>query len=275
MRAISSIERSLAEPGRIPPFRRNEFGFTLGGPVTLPGIYRGRDRTFFFGQYQGFRQVLGTTQVLSVPTQAERQGVDTTAFPGDTLYVPVNPQVAPILAAYPMPNDPQGSFGPRTYATSSKVSTDTNQFSLRIDHRISDQGQLFARFNLDNTTGPLTNPDQSAIDPSFAISFHDHQRNAGAELHAHRIAALHFRDLARLHSQHAALSFSQSHPARHDVRRQSLRAFQLGFRDRDGRFTETSFSSGRTFIYVRGTHTLKFGAEMRFNRDTRRLCSEP
>ena len=70
-------ERSLANPGRIPPFRRNEFGFALGGPVTLPGIYQGRDRTFFFGQYQGFRQVLGATEVLSVPTQAERQGQDT------------------------------------------------------------------------------------------------------------------------------------------------------------------------------------------------------
>ena len=77
-----------------------------------------------------------------------------------------------------MPNDPQGPFGPRTYATSSKVATDTNQFSLRIDHRISDQGQLFVRFNLNNVNGPLTNPDQAAIDPSFAILFHDHQRNA-------------------------------------------------------------------------------------------------
>ena len=75
-------ERSLADPGRIPPFRRNEFGFALGGPVTLPGIYHGRDRTFFFGQYQGFRQVLGTTEVLSVPTQAERQGQDTHGVSG-------------------------------------------------------------------------------------------------------------------------------------------------------------------------------------------------
>ena len=52
-------------PGRIPPFRRNEFGFTNGGPVVLPHIYDGRGKTFYFGQYQGFRQVLGTTQVLS------------------------------------------------------------------------------------------------------------------------------------------------------------------------------------------------------------------
>src|ERR1700730_13401522 len=53
---------------RIPPFARNEFGFTIGGPVVLPHIYDGHDRTYFFGEYQGFRQVLGTTQVIPVPT---------------------------------------------------------------------------------------------------------------------------------------------------------------------------------------------------------------
>ena len=46
---------------RIPPFVRNEFGFANGGPVVLPGIYNGRGRTHYFGEYQGFRQVLGTT----------------------------------------------------------------------------------------------------------------------------------------------------------------------------------------------------------------------
>src|SRR5246127_2267423 len=45
---------SIAEPGRIPPFRRNEFGLTNGGPVVLPHLYDGRDRTFYFVQYQGF-----------------------------------------------------------------------------------------------------------------------------------------------------------------------------------------------------------------------------
>ena len=66
---------------RIPPFVRNEFGFTNGGPVVLPGIYDGRNRTFYFGEYQGFRQVLGTTQVIPVPTVDERKGIDTTAYP--------------------------------------------------------------------------------------------------------------------------------------------------------------------------------------------------
>src|ERR1035441_5242506 len=45
-------------PGRIPPFRRNEFGLTNGGPVFIPHLYDGRERTFYFTEYQGFRQVL-------------------------------------------------------------------------------------------------------------------------------------------------------------------------------------------------------------------------
>src|SRR5438477_567586 len=129
---------------RIPPFVRNEFGFTNGGPVVLPGIYNGRSRTFYFGEYQGFRQVLGTTQVIPVPTQAERQGIDSQTFPGDTLTVPVNAVVLPILNQYPLPNQPTGAFGDRTYATSSKIVTRTDQFSVRVDHMISGKASLLA-----------------------------------------------------------------------------------------------------------------------------------
>ncbi|MBV9480432.1 MAG: hypothetical protein JO249_06740, partial [Acidobacteria bacterium] len=163
---------------RIPPFLRNEFGVTVGGPVALPPIYDGRRRTYFFGEYQGFRQVLGTTQVFPVPTVAERRGLDTTAFPGDTLKVPVNPAVAPILAAYPLPNNPRGAYGARTYEVSSKVATDTDQFSIRVDHAISGKASLLTRFSLNQVNGPITNPDQTAIDPTFGIRFFDHQRNA-------------------------------------------------------------------------------------------------
>ena len=173
--------KSVADERRIPPFVRNEFGFTNGGPVVLPKIYDGRNRTFYFGQYQGFRQVLGTTQVFPVPTAAERQGIDTETFPGDTLTVPVNPAIVPVLDHYPLPNDPKGAYGDRTYAASSKIYTRTDQFSVRVDHRISDKASLLTRFSLNQVTGPLTNPDQTAIDPSFAVQFFDHQRNAGVK----------------------------------------------------------------------------------------------
>lgn len=260
-------ERSVGNPGRIPPFRRNEFGFALGGPVTLPRIYLGRDRTFFYGQYQGFRQVLGATEVLSVPTPAERQGQDTTAFPGDTLSVPVNPLVAPILAGYPLPNDLQGPFGARTYATSTKVPTDTNQFSVRIDRRLSDQAQWFARFNLNNVNGPLTNPSQPAIDPSSAIHFLDHQRNAA--LHYTRTISPHFMaetSLGYIRSTPTFISPNHTQPAM-----TFADSLYEPFNAAAGMITGSYgnlYQLRQNFTHIRGAHTLKFGAEIRLNRDT-------
>jgi hypothetical protein len=260
-------ERTIADPDRIPPFRRNEFGFALGGPVKLPGTYNGRDRTFFFGQYQGFRQVLGTTQILSVPTAAERQGFDTTAYPGDTLYVPVDPQVAKTLAAYPPANDPQGSFGLRTYATSSKVTTDTNQFSIRIDHKVGDKGLLFGRFTFNNTNGPLTNPSQSAIDPSFAVLFHDHQRNLALEY----TGALSPRwttetSLGYIRSTPLFISPNYTQPAM-TFADSLYEPFNSAAGTATGSYGNV-YQLRQNIIYTRGTHAVKFGFEMRFNRDS-------
>jgi hypothetical protein len=168
---------SPASPGRIPPFKRNEFGFTNGGPILLPHVYDGRGKAYYFGEYQGFRQVLGTTQVFSVPTAQQRTGVDTSAFPGDTLIVPVNSSIAAVLARYPLPNFPGGSFGANTYATSSKVVTNADQFSIRIDYQLGPKDHIFGRFTLDNLNGPITNPDQTVIDPSFGVKYIDRQRN--------------------------------------------------------------------------------------------------
>ena len=168
---------SPASPGRLPPFKRNEFGFTNGGPIFLPRIYDGRGKAFYFVEYQGFRQVLGTTQVFSVPTAQQRSGIDTTAFAGDTLNVPIDPAIAKVLARYPLPNFAQGTFGANTYATSSKVTTNADQFSVRLDYQAGAKDHLFGRFTLDNLNGPVTNPDQTAIDPSFGVVYLDKQRN--------------------------------------------------------------------------------------------------
>ena len=259
--------RSVANPGRLPPFQRNEFGLTNGGPVLLPGLYDGRGKTYYFGQYQGFRQVLGTTQVFAVPTPGERRGLDTTAFPGDTLVVPVNPQIAAILARYPLPNDSQGPYGARTYATSSKVTTVTDQFSARIDHRISDKAQLFGRFNLNNVTGPTTNPDQTAIDPSFAIRFLDRQRNLGLTY-------------TRTVSPHLILETSlgyirstpQFPPSNHTEPALTFGdGLYAAFNAPGGTITGAwgNLYQGRQNVtYIRGSHTFKAGFEARWNRDT-------
>ena len=266
--------KSVADERRIPPFVRNEFGFTNGGPVVLPGIYNGRDRTFYFGQYQGFRQVLGTTQVFPVPTAAERQGIDTLTFPGDTLTVPVNSAIVPVLDHYPLPNDPTGAYGDRTYAASSKIYTRTDQFSARIDHRISDKASLLTRFSLNQVTGPLTNPDQTAIDPSFAVQFFDHQRNAGVKYS--RTISPHF-------ISDTALSYIRSTPFFPAINH-TQPAITFG----DGLFQGFNSAGGSIFgsygnlyqlkqdmSYVHSNHAFKFGVEIRFNRDATIFGTNP
>ncbi len=266
--------KSVADERRIPPFVRNEFGFTNGGPVVLPKIYNGRDRTFYFGQYQGFRQVLGTTQVFPVPTAAERQGIDTETFPGDTLTVPVNPAIVPVLEHYPLPNDPKGAYGDRTYAASSKIYTRTDQFSVRVDHRISDKASLLTRFSLNQVTGPLTNPDQTAIDPSFAVQFFDHQRNAGVKY-------------SRTISPHlisdTTLSYIRSTPFFPAINHtQPAMAFGdglfLGFNAPGGSIFgsySNLYQLKHDMSYVHSNHAFKWGMEIRYNRDATIFGTNP
>jgi Carboxypeptidase regulatory-like domain len=252
---------------RIPPFIRNEFGFANGGPVVLPHIYNGRDRTFYFGEYQGFRQVLGTTQVIPVPTADERQGIDITTFPGDTLKVPVNSQVAGVLNGYPLPNEPAGPFGNRTYAAYSKVVTDIDQFSIRIDHRISGKASLMTRFSLNQVTGPLTNPDQTAINPTFGIQFFDHQRNAG--VHYTRTISSHL-------ISDTSLSYIRSTPFF-----PTENHTQPGITYADGLYQPYYQPAGsifgsygnlyqlkQDFSWTRHSHVFKWGTEIRANRDS-------
>lgn len=260
--------------GRIPPFRRNEFGFTNGGPVVIPHVYDGRGKTFYFGQYQGFRQVLGTTQILAVPTVEERSGLDTSAFPGDTLYVPVDAQMAAVMARYPLPNYPLGPFGPHTYATSSNVVTNANQFSVRIDQTIDEKSQIFARFTWDNLTGPTTNPDQTAIDPSFAIEYKDHQRNG---------VLTYSRTVSPRYSFDSSISFTRTTPGF-----PTPNHTDPAVRFNDGLFEAINAAAGsvmqsygnliqarQNFSYVRGKHAWKFGGEIRLNRDTTYYGTSP
>jgi len=252
---------------RIPPFVRNEFGFANGGPVVIPGLYDGRNRTFYYGEYQGFRQVLGTTQVIPVPTEAERQGIDTVTFPGDTLTVPINPEVAGVLNGYPLPNEPGGPFGDRTYAASSKVVTRTDQFSIRVDHQISNNASLYTRFSLNQVTGPLTNPDQTVLNPTFGIQFFDHQRNAG--VHYTRALSPHM-------TSDTSIGYVRSTPFF-----PTPNHTQPGITFADGLFQPYNQPAGsiygsygnlyqlkQDFAWTHGSHAFKWGTEIRINRDS-------
>ena len=255
---------------RIPPFIRNEFGGAIGGPVVLGPLYNGRDRTFFFAEYQGFRQVLGTTQVFPVPTELERAGTYTRSYSDgttDTLTIPVSDAVKALLKAYPVPNDPAGPYSARTYATSAKVRTITDQFSVRVDHKLSDKAQLLTRFSLNQVTGPETNPDQMALDPSFAIRFFDHQRNA---------AVRYTRTFSPHLTSETSFGYIRSTPF-FPSSNHSQPAINFG----DGLLQSFGAPAGSIFgsysnLYqlkhdmtgIRGNHTFKWGVEFRVNRDS-------
>ncbi|HVJ08422.1 MAG TPA: TonB-dependent receptor [Acidisarcina sp.] len=265
---------SAAHPERIPPFRRNEFGFTNGGPVRIPGMYDGRGKTFYFGQYQGFRQVLGTTQVFPVPTAEERSGLDTTAYPGDVLTVPVDAGIAKVLARYPLPNLATGPYGAHTYATSSKVTTNADQFSIRLDHNFSPKNHFLVRFNYNNLTGPTTNPDQTAIDPSFGVQYQDRQRN---------LVATFTRTASPRFTMESSLSITRSTPSF-----PTPNLTDAGVKFNDGSFEAFNSAAGSVMTafgnlfqaqgnlsFTTERHKWKFGGEVRVNRDTTYFGTSP
>jgi hypothetical protein len=265
---------SIAEPGRIPPFRRNEFGFTNGGPVILPHLYDGSGKTFYFGQYQGFRQVLGTTQVLPVPSVAARSGLDTTAFAGDQLTIPIDLAIAAILARYPLPNFPTGPYGLNTYAASSKVVTNANQFSLRLDQDLPRKAHLFARFNFNNLFGPTTNPDQTAIDRSFGVVYVDHQRN---------FALTYSQTLSPRFDFESSISVTRTTP-QFPTPNHTDPAVKFN----DGLFEPFNSAGGsvmsaygnlfmtrQNLTWTTGKHLIKAGGEIRVNRDTTFFGTSP
>lgn len=265
---------SPVNPGRIPPFKRNEFGFTNGGPVLLPHVYDGRGKVYYFTEYQGFRQVLGTTQVFSVPTLQQRTGFDTSAFPGDTLMVPVNSQIAAALARYPLPNYAGGTFGANTYATSSKVVTNADQFSIRVDYQLSPKDHIFGRFTLDNLNGPITNPDQTAINPSFGVEYIDRQRN-GVVTWVHTSSP-------RLVFE-SSISVQRTTPSfpTKDTTDPAIKFNDVLFEpfNAAGGTVTRAFGNlfqGRENISItRRGHVFKFGADVRLNRDSAYFGSSP
>ena len=175
--------------------------------------------------------------------------------------------MASVLAGYPMPNDPGGPYGARTYAISSKVRTQTDQFSVRLDHKVSDKLALFARFNMNNVDGPLTNPSQTAINPSFSIPFLDRQRNAGFS--ATWAPSARFTAVTTLGYIRSTPTFSAHNQA------------QSGVTFADGAYEPYNspagsimgafgnlFQARQDFTLVSGKHTWQAGLEARVNRDT-------
>ena len=128
-----------------PPFRRNQFGASAGGPIR-------RDDTFFFADYEGIRQSQGVTNVSAVPSAAARAGNLSTGV------IAVDPEVLRFLAAfYPLPNAGLlGAGDTGIYISSGQKVTPGNHFTTRIDHPFSSKDSLWGTYMFDsgNVLGP-------------------------------------------------------------------------------------------------------------------------
>ncbi len=139
--------RNFFDQGAIPHFSRNDFGGALGGPIR-------RDKTFFFVNYEGFRQHLGLSDVTFVPDNSARNGIVGTTTVG------VNASVAPLLALWPVANGPELGNG-IAEAFSHPLQTIREDFgTARLDHDFSDKDFLAAVYTIDDSADntPTANP---------------------------------------------------------------------------------------------------------------------
>src|SRR5580658_7893863 len=180
----------------VQPLKQNQFGATFGGPIR-------KDKTFFFGYYEGFRNRQGETVPATVPSAAERQGncaeectdlpgatIDSTTglcsnpngqltffgmpvpFNQMTLFTPIDPTATNVLPFFPLPNAGENGF----IATQTLIENN-DQFGVRVDHYLSRSDALNFRYMY--SSGPTTDPlsPVGANVPGFPVGEYDRAQN--------------------------------------------------------------------------------------------------
>jgi hypothetical protein len=286
-----------------PRFRRDQFGGVAGGPIH-------RDRTFFFVDYQGQRQTIGRTAISTVPTVLQRQGIFSEAIGGrvPTIYDPattvpvagggatrspfpgnampsdrIDAVARTLLSRYPLPTS---SGTANNYRRTENETVDQDQYSLRIDHRLTSAGQVFGRLTgFREDFAPVTPlPEGSGVTtgtlgPQRTTSW-SFASNYQHVLSSALINDLRIGDTRRAVTRAATeLSTSASDalnlPGIPATARfpNTLPTFLIGGYQQLGSppNTATDFSTGvveiaDTLTWSRRRHTIKFGADVRWER---------
>uniref|UniRef100_Q024A2 TonB-dependent receptor n=1 Tax=Solibacter usitatus (strain Ellin6076) TaxID=234267 RepID=Q024A2_SOLUE len=167
-----SSKRSATNPSPAStPYRQNQYGFTLGGPIWIPKVFNGKNRLFFMSNFEGFKSRTTTTSLATTMTAAMRNGdfsqvptvlqdplsrtgtppnVTTTPYPGNQ--IPSNrfdkASVLLMTKFFPLPNQPNGPGLPlNNYQYLTKTPVDKVQFNQRIDFNESAKSQWFGRYS--------------------------------------------------------------------------------------------------------------------------------
>ena len=160
------------------PFHQNQFGFAVGGPIWIPKLYNGHNRTFFFADYQGLRQNTSAGQsITDVPPAALRNGdfssvktpiydpntrrvgptgnVIADPFPGNVIPPNrLNASAAAIAALVPLPNFGAAGALARNFFYQPRSSSNTDQGDIRVDQNISSNNNFYARFSISQNAKP-------------------------------------------------------------------------------------------------------------------------
>jgi hypothetical protein len=269
-----------------PKYLRNQFGGSFGGPIK-------RDRTFFFGDYEGTRSREGITRITNVPTALERAGNFTQSlfgvpidpltgmpFPGGV--IPggrINAVGRAIAALYPLPNrnDPLQNF------VSSPTQRDRNDsFDARLDHRWNQKADLTFRYSFGdrNLFEPFTGPNLALV-PGFGDAVKRRSQNVMGALtyvfspnlvNETRVALS--RVAASVTQQASTLSPTVGLPVISPNARDAGLSFitvtgfsPLGDEGNNPQNSVTNvYQILDTASYVRGNHLIKFGADIRFSQ---------
>ncbi len=129
-----------------PPLNRNQFGFTFGGPII-------KDKTFFFGDYEGFRQIQKNLVYSNLPTLAQRQGILSVAVRNPLTNVtyaagtpiPLTPFAQKVLNELPAPN--LSGVAGANYQELVLNRNFNNKYNIRIDHNFTDRFSIFGRWS--------------------------------------------------------------------------------------------------------------------------------
>ncbi|PYR88411.1 MAG: hypothetical protein DMF84_28425 [Acidobacteria bacterium] len=171
------------------PRRRNQFGGQSGGPVVIPGLYDGHNRTFFMGAYEGVRGQALTSPFASVPTALMRQGnfsqVTTRIrnpftgepFPGNVIpQALLSPVSLKLLDYYPQANQP----GTASNFQGPSANTDNvDQVLTRVDQNLGNKVRLSVRYNwhdsfssnVFNAAIPVTAVTQPRVNKNWLFSY--------------------------------------------------------------------------------------------------------
>jgi len=200
-----------------PPFlNRNEFGGSAGGPVIIPKLYNGHNKTFWFFAYEGTRSITNTTQRWAVPTEAMRNGdfrglvdgqgrqfnlydpltTSTTTFQRQPLTyrgVPnmidparISPTAKYLFSITPLPTNPEiNPLVDSNWIGPVPRKNRNNSSSVRIDHRFSDKDLVYGRFSYGTLYEEYQYPMQPMLNGISSITNRSWPNHTGAATWIH------------------------------------------------------------------------------------------